>query len=136
MTGLSIIVQTEFNISIEPNEWYKSARVCHVSIHPPTIISSRYCECYNHQMTSLKRNKTLNIRTIANYLKRVGEGEGGVKSFDFFSQPLHPKIVSATLVLRRNIEGISIQSLVSWEGMVRSESENTNCMVISCYLKL
>ena len=88
----------------------------------------------NHQMTSLKINKALNIRTIANYVKEGGGGE--VKSFDSFSQPLPPKIVSATLVLRRNIEGIPIQSLVSWEGMVRSESENTNCVVISCCLKL
>lgn len=86
----------------------------------------------NHQMTSLKINKALNIRTIANYLKEGGE----VKSFDSFSQPLPLKIISATLVLRRNIEGIPIQSLVSWEGMVRSESENTNCVVISCCLKL
>ena len=87
----------------------------------------------NHQMTSLKINKALNIRTIAKYIKEAG---GEVKSFDSFSQPLPPKIVSATLVLRRNIKGILIQSLVSWEGMVRSESENTNCMVISCCLKL
>ena len=87
----------------------------------------------NHQMTSLKRNKALNIRTIAKYIKEAG---GEVKSFDSFSQPLPPKIVSATLVLRRNIKGILIQSLVSWEGMVRSESENTNCMFISCCLKL
>ena len=64
-------------------------------------------------MTSLKRNKALNIRTIANYLKE-GSGGGG-ESFDSFSQPLPPKIVSATLVLRRNIQGIPIQSLV-WCG--------------------
>ena len=73
------------------------------------------------------------MRTIAKYIKEAG---GEVKSFDSFSQPLPPKIVSATLVLRRNIKGILIQSLVSWEGMVRSESENTNCMFISCCLKL
>ena len=54
-------------------------------------------------MTSLKRNKALNIRTIAKYIKEAGGGE--VKSFDSFSQPLPPKIVSATLVLRRNIKG-------------------------------
>ena len=60
----------------------------------------------------------------------------GVKSFDSFSQPLLPKIVPATLFLRRNIEGIPIQSLVSTEGMARGESEKTNCMFISCCLKL
>ena len=78
-------------------------------------------------MTSLKRNKALNIRTIANYLKEgEGSGGGGGKSFDSFSQPLPPKIVSATLVLRRNIEGIPIQSLVSCGKEWREANQKKN----------
>lgn len=41
----------------------------------------------NHQMTSLKINKALNIRTIANYVKEVGGG-GGSQIFRLvFSAP-------------------------------------------------